>query len=480
MHPPEKKTPLEEWGIKLAQTAFDAGLATTDMEGNKTPIPLSMNPFLISNARLQACRQLVHHLMCAGLKMAYALHNGAPSKRIWKALSPLEKRLTPQQAPVLATARVDCWPSTEKLWALELNATIPAMQAYSDIAAAQTIAAHGQRLNLHPHAIAKLQEENGSNVRALWEALLLAYAQLRPQQQPKRLGILCRRNDAQHTELLHLQRAFSGWGLETNLLHPDQLQNKEGFWANGKHHDLVYRHLFVSRLEEKREGHALLQNLLAQANTPGAKTIVLNPPAAPVEVKAAFALLSESMENEALASLAKLNNEEREAVEKMVPWTRLFEEKHLLESALHAPERYVLKKNWSYGGKAVFIGQTRFEPEFARRCQQVFGEPLSWEALCKRAFESRQDGGYVIQQALENAPHMHCLCTPAGATSAPLFVDFSLFSSAGTPALPKWGGVCRGSTSRVVNILGGGGLVPLLHAEVAKQLQLEKQACAFL
>jgi len=462
--------------MMLAQAAMDAGLLITDAAtGEKTPIPLSLNPTVVSTADLQLCQKLAHHLMSAGVKMAYALRNGALEERIWKALSPLEKSLLRPSPPVLATARVDCFPSEGKLWALELNATIPAMQVYSDLAAAQTIAAHGRRLNMEARTIAQLQDDNGSNVRALWEGLLSAYAQQRPRQQPERLGILCRRNDAQLAELLYLKNAFSRFGLTTDLLHPDQLEDKEGFWANGKFYDLVYRHFFVHRLEEKREGHALLRNLLAQAcgeGAPPSKTLVFNPPAAPVEVKATFALLSESVDNEALAARAKLSPQEREAIAGLVPWTRLFQEKSLLECVQQAPERYVLKKNWSYGGKAVFVGKTRFEPDFEARCLQVFGKPLSWEALCERAFESLDGGGYVVQEMIENTPTRHVLCTPSGVSSCQLFVDFSLFSSVGIHPLPPWGGVCRGSLSQVVNILGGGGLVPLLREEVAKHLQL--------
>ena len=467
--------PSKEWGMKLAQSAVEAGLFITDAQtGEQTPIPLSANPVVVSEAKLRQCRELAHHLMSAGVKMAYALQNGAPPERIWRALSPLEKSLVRPSPPVLATTRVDCFPSEGKLLAMELNATIPAMQVYSDIAAAQTIAAHGERLGLGAAALSKLQEDNGSNTRALWESLLLAYAQKRPGQQPERLGILCRRNDAQLSELLYLKRAFSGFGLETQVLYPDQLEaNKaaEGFWANGTFYDLVYRHFFLHRLEEKREGYGLLRSLLARADgTSG--TLVFNPPAAPVEIKATFALLSESTENEALAALAKLSPKEREAIARLVPWTRIFEGNALLECVKQAPERYVLKQNWSYGGKAVFIGKARFEPGFAERCQQVFGQPLSWEALCQRAFESREGGGYIVQELVENVPKAHMLCTPSEVSPCLLFVDFSLFGSVGIHPLPRWGGVCRGSLSRVVNILGGGGLVPLLKEEVAKHLEL--------
>jgi hypothetical protein len=35
---------------------------------------------------------------------------------------------------------------------------------------------------------------------------------------------------------------------------------------------------------------------------------------------------------------------------------------------------------------------------------------------------------------------------------------------------PGWGGVCRASTSNIVNIVGGGGVAPLLLEDVAAEV----------
>jgi hypothetical protein len=51
-----------------------------------------------------------------------------------------------------------------------------------------------------------------------------------------------------------------------------------------------------------------------------------------------------------------------------------------------------------------------------------------------------------------------------------LFVDFSAFASVQPGRPPNWGGVCRGSVSQIVNIVGGGGVLPLLTSEVAEKL----------
>ena len=40
----------------------------------------------------------------------------------------------------------------------------------------------------------------------------------------------------------------------------------------------------------------------------------------------------------------------------------------------------------------------------------------------------------------------------------------------GLDPVPKWGGVCRSSISAIVNIMGGGGVIPLITKEVAQSL----------
>jgi hypothetical protein len=59
----------------------------------------------------------------------------------------------------------------------------------------------------------------------------------------------------------------------------------------------------------------------------------------------------------------------------------------------------------------------------------------------------------------------------SGLSEVELFVDYSAFCSVGLEAQPSWGGVVRGSASPIVNILGGGGVLPVLTTEVAEVLE---------
>ena len=65
----------------------------------------------------------------------------------------------------------------------------------------------------------------------------------------------------------------------------------------------------------------------------------------------------------------------------------------------------------------------------------------------------------------------HLLATPAGPVEGEVFVDYSAFASVGLRSEPAWGGVVRASASRIVNIQGGGGVLPLLMEPVWAKLR---------
>ncbi|MGQ0507614.1 MAG: hypothetical protein ACT4TC_20115, partial [Myxococcaceae bacterium] len=130
----------------------------------------------------------------------------------------------------------------------------------------------------------------------------------------------------------------------------------------------------------------------------------------------------------------------------------------------------VLKRSWDYGGKTVFIGAALGTVGFDERVKATYGEALSWRDLCDRAAHDRKGGGYVVQEYVSTAPEPHLLCTAEGVREVELFVDYSCYASVGLEKQPQWGGVCRGSPSQIVNIVGGGGVVPLVTEEVAESL----------
>lgn len=466
------------FGPELAATAYARGLAVTKKEdGSTRPIPITATPVILDARELARRQALSARISSATLKLSRLVLSGARAGVVLDGLSPLERELaksTFQRLSTLVTTRVDFFVG-RAVTALEVNATIPAMQGYSDIAAHTFLEVVGRAWGASDAEVARWKALNGSNAQALHRALLAGYAQVRPGQAPRRMAMLARRNDAQLTEQRYLEGVFRALGTQADVVFPDELEGADAVRANGKTYDLVYRHLFVRRLEEPDlKGADYVKALLAEPN--GTRAVVLNPPASQVEVKAVFALLSEAQGDGALAQAAGLDQAELEAIAEAVPWTRHFRGEALRDQVAAEPDRYVLKRSWDYGGRAVFVGRTRNEPGFLERVKAAYGEALDWKQVCARAVVDDVGGGFVVQQVVETSPERHLLCSGQEQIPTELFVDFSAYASVGLPEQPAWGGVCRGSLSHIVNIVGGGGVLPLITTEVAQALLAARRA----
>lgn len=468
----------KRFGPTLARTAFDRGLAVTLADGGERPIPMTATPVVLGSDEIRRRCELSRLLSSAACRMARAILGGPRSDLLLGALSPLERELAlagGQGLSRLVTTRVDYFVA-DRPYALELNATIPAMQGYSDIAAASFIEVVGRHFGMKDAMIGGLIARNGSNTLALYRALLEAYRAERGDE-PRRVALLCRRNDAQLTEQRYLCERFREFGADAEVVFPDEVSAGTRFVANGRSFDLVYRHLFVRRLEETPA--LAVADLLRDPR--GKSAVVQNPPASQLEVKTTFALLSEASAKPELATLAGLTDEELAAVRSAIPWTRRFlpgpesgptgeSFLDLVEEVAASPKEFVLKRAWDYGGKAVFLGSSIGEPGFQSRVQEAYGREMEWPELCRAAARDPKGGGFVVQQIVRTSPEHHLLLTEGQCTPADLYVDFSTYASVGLERNPAWGGVCRGSTSRIVNIVGGGGVLPLITTEVAEVL----------
>lgn len=463
------------FGPELARLARARGLAVTQPDGSTAAIPIAATPVVLEMQELKRRQRAAALLSAAALKMSRAaLGSAALGSLVLDGLSPLEAELaqaTFRRLQILATTRVDFFADAYAAKALEINATIPAMQGYSDIAAHTLLDVVGRFAGAPARDIARWQASNGSNAQALHDALQSGYRKLRPGRRPTRAALLCRRNDAQLTELQFLAGRFRALGTDADVVYPDELVlDDDAVGANRKSYDLVYRHLFIRRLEDKTlAGAGAVRALLADEN--GRRAVVLNPPASQVELKSVFALLSQALEDPALAREAGLSDEELATIQASVPWTRMFRGQALQARVAADPDRYVLKRAWDYGGRAVFLGRSRHVPAFDARVQAAWPGPrLDWSAVCAQAAVDARGGGFVVQELVDARPEAHLLCGDDGQRSVDLYVDFSSYASVGLDVQPAWGGVCRGSPSSVVNIMGGGGLVPLLTGDVAREL----------
>ncbi|RYZ37394.1 MAG: hypothetical protein EOO72_10585, partial [Myxococcaceae bacterium] len=112
---------------------------------------------------------------------------------------------------------------------------------------------------------------------------------------------------------------------------------------------------------------------------------------------------------------------------------------------------------------------------YEERVKGAYGESKTWEQLCERAATEPQ-GGFVVQEVVDTQPEEHLVCGTNQVLPTSFFVDYSAYASVGLAKQPAWGGVCRGSMSEIVNIVGGGGVLPLITTEVASKLLLAWKA----
>ena len=172
-----------------------------------------------------------------------------------------------------------------------------------------------------------------------------------------------------------------------------------------------------------------------------------------LEAKALFARLSECAEDAALAAQAGLDEGERAAASRL-PWTRRLTPE-LRPRLLAERERFVLKRSWDYGGKSVHLGAET--------------EPGAWARVVEEALADRRGGGFVAQERIFAARRPATRVAPEGVTRAELYRDVSTYCGLG-PSRPS-GSVVRAAASPVVNILGGGGLAPVIPADVIEALR---------
>src|SRR5437016_3538775 len=181
---------------ELAREAQRRAAALGLMRGMQ-PIPLVLSPSSLPREELAALGRAARLVTSALVKVARELIERRPekSKLLFQHLSPLEHEALAthwREAEELLHSRVDWFVDSQgTVRALELNATIPAMQVYSDAAARGWVEAVAPD---HVGALAR----NPSNASWLLDALLAA---ARGRQAPLQVQLLHREGDPQLGEL---------------------------------------------------------------------------------------------------------------------------------------------------------------------------------------------------------------------------------------------------------------------------------------
>jgi hypothetical protein len=436
---------LLQVGRAAARLAWEGGMTVRKPDGTVVPIPLLAEPEVLDRAALAAAAAEAELILSGAVKLARALrHGGDPRDRaaLVEPFSGLEAEAMDrlfEEAPLpVMVARVDYLvpEGGGAPRALELNATIPAMPAYADLAAHAWLRAAARARGRTEREAGELVAACGSHMERLREALVGAYRARGGTRARPSIAIVARPGDSQIGELRRLEAHFRAQGHEVSNLLPTECVPED--W------DLLYRHVWAH--------HVPPDAPFARALRAPGRYPLYNPVNGLLEAKALFARLSECADNVVLADRAGLDAAERGAAARL-PWTRR------LDAAL-APrvkaERagFVLKRSWDYGGKSVHLG--------AELGQEA------WERVVDEALIDQRGGGFVAQERIFAVRKPATRIAGDEETHGDLYRDLSTYCGLG-PSRPG-GSVVRAAASPIVNILGGGGLAPVIPADLYELL----------
>jgi hypothetical protein len=438
---------LAEVGRAAAERAWAGGMTVEKPDGTVVPIPLVAEPEVLSREALSRVAGEAQAILTGAVKLARALVAGGDARDREALLGPFEGLEAEAMAKLFAeapcpavVARVDFLVPREagaEPRALELNATIPAMPAYADLAAHSWLRAAADARGLSPREARELVGLCGSHMESLRETLVAFYHSRGGRRERPSIAIVARPGDAQIGELRRLAAHFGQMGHAAFNLVPAE--------AEPEKFDLLYRHVWAHRTPPDAP--------FARALREPGRYVLANPVNGLLEAKALFARLSECAEDAALAAQAGLTGAERAAAARL-PWTRRMDE-GLVPRLLAEREKFVLKRSWDYGGKSVHLGA-----EMA---------PEAWDAAVRASASDTKGGGFVAQERIFAARRPATRIAPEGVTRDELYRDISTYCGLG--AAPPRGSVVRAAASPIVNILGGGGLAPVIPEDVAERLR---------
>jgi hypothetical protein len=289
---------------------------------------------------------------------------------------------------------------------------------------------------MSPRQAERLVAACGSNMENLRRALLAFYRARGGTRERPSIALVARPGDAQIGELRRLAEHFRQMGHEVANLVPAECEPER--W------DLLYRHVWAHNTPP--------ESPFARALRHPSRHVLANPVNGMLEAKALFARLSECAEDARLSALAGLDELEISAARRL-PFTRRLDA-GLAPRLLAEREQWVLKRSWDYGGKSVHLGAELTQEEWARAVEAAPGDA--------------RGGGFVAQERVFAARLPATRIAPDGVSRSELYRDVSTYAGLGASA--PAGSVVRAAASPVVNILGGGGLAPVIPEDVLAEI----------
>ena len=463
----------------LATRAQASGLVYLGASGRR-PIPVAFPPVIEPRDRTRRRSAIAQGITRALASAATRILDGALgaplADDLLGELAPIEREIVAaryRQVERLATVRADLFvdPSgVDRL--LEINATIPAMQGYSDIAAQAFVHAVLDAFGRDEGLATEILAANGSNAADLLASIVACHRAEGGTREHPSIALVHRRDDSQLGELEFLASRFRDLGHDARTVIADDVAlTPAGRACIGEFSpDVLYRHVFATRVDpatpiasilRKPDGHSLF-----------------NPVDPHLEQKGMLAELSAASVDGDRRETLDVSADDAALVRAHVPWTRRLRGgpstdaagRPIADLVAHVRDRqasWVIKRSWDFGGKGVFLGAEYGDEGSRTRAGARFGAELSWSGLVDAC---ASEAGWVVQERVPLVTRPLWIASTEGAREVPAFVDVSAYTNLGVSGASPSGGVCRASSSAIVNIQSGGGVVPLLSAEAADRL----------
>ncbi|CAN5880014.1 hypothetical protein BH11GEM2_BH11GEM2_08180 [soil metagenome] len=241
-------------------------------------------------------------------------------------------------------------------------------------------------------------------------ALLDAYEQWSGRRERPNIAIVDWSDVPTQSEFLLFQEYFTRQGCRCDIIDPADITYSGGA-LQGPHGkiDLIYKRVLLHELVE-RGG---IDHPILRAFRDG-KVCMVNPPACKILHKKASLAVLHDERNSYLFS-----NEEQEAIDLTIPWTRVVEERHtthagddvdLLPFIADNKDQLVLKPNDEYGDKGIVLGWEVDDATWLKSIQTALSEPYIVQqriALPKEDYPSFVDGKVMfIERMVDTAPYV--------------------------------------------------------------------------
>ncbi|MCA1621867.1 MAG: hypothetical protein LC795_21855 [Acidobacteria bacterium] len=346
-------------------------------------------------------------------------------------------RIDPGYRAVSPTARLDSFLTPEAFSFVELNGESPAGIAYADAAFEIFSGLPVMRRFAERYRLRAFQGRP-----LMLETLLEAYREYAGASAARKpsIAIVDLKGLPTQKEFELFREYFESRGHASAICSPEELEFSGGRLRCGDFEiDIVYKRLLVNEyLPVMREHPALLEACRA-----GAVCLVNNFRSKMIHKKALFAVLTDDRH----AGL--FNAEEREAVRRHVPWSRMVREGRtvkdgetidLLDYIRENSGRLVLKPNDDYGGHGIYIGWN--------------SDAAAWDEALGVALAS---GDYLVQERVKTARETFpALADDGSVVFAEQLVDLDplLFNGRVGSAFTRL------SSTELANVSSGGGMVP--------------------